>query len=121
MRAAGIQRPLEVIFDKAAHSPFVPLGVDVPALNAERLFAYRSVSGLREGVNIVGGTVIGEVFENELMRNHKIMVSGGHHRRHHHDGDEVEGVVDRCAGNACGLLSLLHLTRYTCLFNACYV
>ena len=30
----GIQRPLQVIFDKAGQSPFVPLGVDVAALDA---------------------------------------------------------------------------------------
>ena len=69
----GIQRPLEVIFDNAGHSPFVPLGVDVPALDHERRFAYKSWS-IREGQQIVGGTIIGEVYENELVRSHKIMV-----------------------------------------------
>ena len=29
----GIQRPLQLIYDEAGHSPFVPLGVDVAALN----------------------------------------------------------------------------------------
>lgn len=29
----GIQRPLESIYESAGKSPFVPLGVDVPALN----------------------------------------------------------------------------------------
>ena len=69
----GIQRPLEVIFENAGHSPFVPLGVDVPALDQERKFAYRSWN-VREGQQIVGGTIVGEVYENELVRSHKIMV-----------------------------------------------
>ena len=29
----GIQRPLEKIFNDSGKSPFIPLGVDVPALN----------------------------------------------------------------------------------------
>jgi len=29
----GIQRPLELIFNDSGKSPFIPLGVDVPALN----------------------------------------------------------------------------------------
>ena len=29
----GIQRPLEVIFEESKKSPFIPLGVDVPALD----------------------------------------------------------------------------------------
>jgi hypothetical protein len=29
----GIQRPLQLIYDQAGHSPFVPLGVDVAALD----------------------------------------------------------------------------------------
>ena len=51
----------------------MPLGVDVPALDRNRRFNYRSWA-VREGQQIVGGTIIGEVNENELMRSHKIMV-----------------------------------------------
>jgi len=70
----GIQRPLEVIFDGAGQSPFVPLGVDVAALSTTRKFAYRAAAGVREGQILTGGSIIGEVYENELMRSHKIMV-----------------------------------------------
>ena len=70
----GIQRPLEVIFDGAGQSPFVPLGVDVAALDSQRKFAFRAASGVREGQVLTGGSIIGEVYENELMRSHKIMV-----------------------------------------------
>ena len=70
----GIQRPLEVIFEGANQSPFVPLGVDVAALDATRKFAYRASTGVREGQILTGGSIIGEVYENELMTSHKIMV-----------------------------------------------
>jgi V-type H+-transporting ATPase subunit A len=69
----GIQRPLQVIFDRAGHSPFVPLGVDVEALDAKRLFALK-MAAVREGQMLVGGSIIGEVYENELMKRHMIMV-----------------------------------------------
>ena len=69
----GIQRPLEVIFDQAGQSPFVPLGVDVPCLDRDRRFRY-TPHAIREGQQIVGGTIVGEVWENELMTSHKIMV-----------------------------------------------
>ena len=32
---------------------------------------------IREGQTLVGGSIIGEVYENELMKNHKIMVPPG--------------------------------------------
>jgi V-type H+-transporting ATPase subunit A len=70
----GIQRPLQAIFDKANHSPFVPLGVDVPALDMARKFLFTPAAGVREGTLVTGGTIIGEVYENELMKHHKIMV-----------------------------------------------
>jgi V-type H+-transporting ATPase subunit A len=69
----GIQRPLQVIFDGSGQSPFVPLGVDVPSLDRARKYAFTPWS-VREGQTVVGGTIIGEVYENELMRSHKIMV-----------------------------------------------
>jgi V-type H+-transporting ATPase subunit A len=69
----GIQRPLEVIFDQSGQSPFVPLGVDVPCLDRDRRFRY-TPHAIREGQQIVGGTIVGEVWENELMTSHKIMV-----------------------------------------------
>lgn len=45
----------------------------MPALDRSRRFSYRNWA-VREGQQIVGGTIIGEVNENELMRSHKIMV-----------------------------------------------
>ena len=70
----GIQRPLQAIFDKANQSAFIPLGVDVPALDFNRRFLFTPRSDIREGMVVTGGTIIGEVYENELMKHHKIMV-----------------------------------------------
>ncbi|RYY32818.1 V-type ATP synthase subunit A, partial [archaeon] len=70
LRGEGVQ----VIFDEAKHSPFIPLGVDVPALDYARRFPYKSVPGLRVGQLVTGGFIVGEVYENELMPSHKIMV-----------------------------------------------
>lgn len=96
----GIQRPLEAIYESAGKSPFVPLGVDVPALNrfdssphvvffgsglpwshASLFFVSCRTKGwgfkplnFSEGQTIVGGSIFGEVYENELMKSHKIML-----------------------------------------------
>ncbi len=69
----GIQRPLQDIFNVAKSSPFIPLGVDVPALDATKRYQFKPMQ-IREGQMVTGGTIIGEVYENELMTNHKIMV-----------------------------------------------
>jgi V-type H+-transporting ATPase subunit A len=69
----GIQRPLQAIFDEAGRSPFIPLGVDVDALDGGRKYLFKPAK-IREGDLVTGGTIIGEVYENELMRNHRIMV-----------------------------------------------
>lgn len=68
----GIQRPLELIWDNAGRSPFVPLGVDVPALDHSKKWQYTPVD-YRVGQHLVGGSIIGTVFENELMPNHAVM------------------------------------------------
>ena len=65
----GIQRPLNVIFD--GYGDRIPLGVDVPKLNRERLWNF--VAKVKVGDNVVGGDVIGEVEETSSVL-HKIMV-----------------------------------------------
>jgi V-type H+-transporting ATPase subunit A len=70
----GIQRPLQSIFDVAKQGPYIPLGVDVPALDSGRRYRFTPAKGIREGMRVTGGTIIGEVYENELMTSHKIMV-----------------------------------------------
>ena len=70
----GIQRPLQSIFEVAKEGPYIPLGADVPALDSQRRYLFTPAKGLREGMMVTGGTIIGEVYENELMTRHMIMV-----------------------------------------------
>eukprot|EP01029_Cantina_marsupialis_P029527 TRINITY_DN781802_c0_g1_i1.p1 TRINITY_DN781802_c0_g1~~TRINITY_DN781802_c0_g1_i1.p1 ORF type:complete len:623 (-),score=248.04 TRINITY_DN781802_c0_g1_i1:150-2018(-) len=74
----GIQRPLEVIHSTApiidgVRSPFVPRGADVSALDRTKLWNYTPYQW-NEGDMITGGDIMGHVYENELMPEHKIMV-----------------------------------------------
>lgn len=69
----GIQRPLLDILALAG-SPFIPRGVDVQALPRDKLWPYKPVSSWSVGDAVSGGSVIGHVYENELMPEHKIMV-----------------------------------------------
>lgn len=57
----GIQRPLEAIRASAKGSPFVPLGVNVGALDHSRKFKYTAVTSWQEGDPITGGSIIGSV------------------------------------------------------------
>jgi len=68
----GIQRPLESIAS-LSNDVFVPRGVDVPNLAADKAYRYRTVPGLREGDPISGGDIFGYVHENDIMYEHKIM------------------------------------------------
>ncbi len=70
----GIQRPLQSIFEVAHEGPYIPLGADVPALDSNKKYLFTPAKGLREGMFVTGGTIIGEVYENELMTRHMIMV-----------------------------------------------
>ncbi len=65
----GIQRPLKVIYD--ASGDRIPLGIDVPKLDRERIWNYASL--VKVGDKVVGGDVIGEVIETEAVL-HKVMV-----------------------------------------------
>lgn len=65
----GIQRPLDVIFDIAGDR--IPLGVDVPKLNRERVWKFVPVKKI--GTKVYGGDVLGTVTETSVVE-HKIMV-----------------------------------------------
>ena len=54
------QRPLEVIYKDAGGSPFVPLGVDIAALDRAKKWHFRPCN-FREGQTISGGSIFGEV------------------------------------------------------------
>ena len=65
----GIQRPLDVIYDVSGDR--IPLGVDVPKLNREKLWNF--VPTKKIGDSVVGGDIIGTVAESSIV-SHKIMV-----------------------------------------------
>lgn len=69
----GIQRPLNKIADKS-QSVFVPIGVDVPALNDAREWEFTPSKTVKVGTKVVGGDIIGHVYENELLSTHYILV-----------------------------------------------
>lgn len=69
----GIQRPLEVIA-RQSNSVFIPKGVDVPALNFEKLWLFEPRKDMKEGQIVTGGDILGSVFENSLFDEHRILV-----------------------------------------------
>ncbi len=66
----GIQRPLEEIMKKV-HGNNLPRGVEVPAIDPEKLWEFTPVA--RAGDKVTGGDVIGTVPETPVVL-HKIMV-----------------------------------------------
>jgi len=73
----GIQRPLNVIAanqKKAGFNPiYIPRGVDVKALDRTRVYKYKLNSKWKLGDVISPGDVLGTVYENEMIVQHKIM------------------------------------------------
>ena len=69
----GIQRPLEAIREKSG-SNNLPRGVEVPALDREKLWQFTAVA--KPGVQLTGGDVLGTVQETESIL-HKIMLPPG--------------------------------------------
>lgn len=67
----GIQRPLDTI-EQVCNSSFIPRGVDVPSLSRDKLWNFKPLN-FSEGEPISGGSVFGEVYENEIFTSHKIM------------------------------------------------
>lgn len=66
----GIQRPLEVIREVSG-SNSLPRGVEVPALDREKKWAF--TPAVQPGTRVVGGDVLGTVQETESIL-HKIML-----------------------------------------------
>eukprot|EP01047_Picozoa_sp_COSAG01_P030003 COSAG01_NODE_2075_length_8488_cov_3.845274_8_plen_285_part_00 len=67
----GIQRPLEDIY-KLSNSVYIPRGVDVPALERSKQWAFEP-QNFSVGEPIVGGDVYGKVIESLLLV-HKVML-----------------------------------------------
>jgi V-type H+-transporting ATPase subunit A len=68
----GIQRPLQVIAEKSG-SVFVPRGVDVPALDAKKEWAFQP-SKIKVGDLLSQGDIFGTVYENSLFSEHSILL-----------------------------------------------
>jgi len=69
----GIQRPLETI-QSNCKSVFIPRGVEVPALDRNKQWAFTPSTAIRVGDLVSGGDIIGTVAENELFKKHYIML-----------------------------------------------
>jgi V-type H+-transporting ATPase subunit A len=67
----GIQRPLEDIW-RDSGDVYIPKGVDVPCLTRETRWTFSS-GNFKEGQPIAGGDVVGTVYENEIIDQHKIL------------------------------------------------
>ena len=69
----GIQRPLDVIVQRT-QSNNLQRGVEVPALDREKKWAYTPVA--KVGDKVIGGDILGTVQETEIVE-HRIMVKPG--------------------------------------------
>ncbi|AFZ81556.1 vacuolar ATP synthase catalytic subunit A, putative [Theileria equi strain WA] len=69
----GTQRPLMRIHD-IFKKHYVPVGVNLPALDREKLWPYVPSSSLKVGDLITGGDIFGTVYESEIFPEHNIML-----------------------------------------------
>lgn len=67
----GIQRPLSRIAELTG-SVFIPKGVEVTPLDQKRQFEFNPT--IRENTIVAGGDCLGLCYENDLFKNHMIMV-----------------------------------------------
>ena len=68
----GIQRPLESIQEKS-QSIYIPRGINTPALDREKKWQF-TPGKFKQGDHISGGDIFGAVFENPLVKEHKVML-----------------------------------------------
>ena len=70
----GIQRPLKAIREKVG-TVFLPRGVEVNPLDVKKKWPFNMRQGLSVGDPVSGGDVIGFVFENALIAEHRVSFS----------------------------------------------
>ncbi|HMC13892.1 MAG TPA: V-type ATP synthase subunit A, partial [Gallionellaceae bacterium] len=70
----GVQRPL--LEHAQQHGDYIPRGVHIPALNRTRLWRFEPMPGLKNGVRIEAGAVLGTVQETQTIT-HRILVPPG--------------------------------------------
>jgi V-type H+-transporting ATPase subunit A len=64
---------LKVIAEMSG-SVFVPKGIDIPALDHNKLWEFKPDLKVKPGAIISGGDILGSVFENNLLHDHRIML-----------------------------------------------
>jgi len=69
----GIQRPLKDIADVVG-DVFIPRGVNVPNLDRDKKWKFTASLDYKVGEQVSGGDVIGTVWENDIITEHKILV-----------------------------------------------
>jgi len=67
----GIQRPLKAIREKVG-TVFLPRGVEVNPLDVTKKWPFNMRQGLSVGDPVSGGDVLGFVFENALISEHRV-------------------------------------------------
>lgn len=76
----GIQRPLveiaKVSKEQYGNQTYIPRGIQVPILDRKKQWKY-TLCDIKVGSMVSGGDVIGVVYENEIIREHKIMIPPG--------------------------------------------
>lgn len=68
----GIQRPLKQI-SSVSDSIYIPRGIAVPSLSRETKWDFKP-GNLKVGDHITGGDIFGNVYENSLLDDHKILL-----------------------------------------------
>ncbi|ODS42834.1 MAG: ATP synthase subunit A [Candidatus Altiarchaeales archaeon IMC4] len=68
----GVQRPLELIKDKAG--TYITRGISVPPIDKNRTWKF--VPTVKEGIKVTGGDIIGTIKETEVIE-HRVMVPPG--------------------------------------------
>eukprot|EP00923_Selenidium_pygospionis_P014037 GHVN01024184.1.p1 GENE.GHVN01024184.1~~GHVN01024184.1.p1 ORF type:complete len:609 (+),score=84.95 GHVN01024184.1:137-1963(+) len=69
----GIMRPLDRIADMSKDI-FIPRGIEVSALDHSKQWEWKPEPKIKVGDIITGGDVIGTVFENNLFKQHRILL-----------------------------------------------
>jgi V-type H+-transporting ATPase subunit A len=69
----GIQRPLESIAAASNHSIFIPRGINVPALNKQKQWAFTPTPGFSVGKPITQGDIYATVPESIVVQ-HRVML-----------------------------------------------
>ena len=59
---------------KVSQSVFVPKGIDVPALDQHKLWEFKPSNKIKPGAMLTGGDILGNVFENNLLNEHRILL-----------------------------------------------